>query len=112
MLQRCTTCGLVQHKPRAMCVTCLTDTIEHFVASGRGTIHTFTVTHQNNVPPFSAQLPYVLAYVELEEGPRVLTNIVGAEPGDLRIGQAVAADYATSPRDDGEAFAVLRFRPA
>jgi uncharacterized protein len=112
VLQRCTTCGLVQHKPRAMCVACLTDTVEHFVASGRGTIHTFTVTHQNNVPPFSAQLPYVLAYVELEEGPRVLTNIVGAEPGDVRIGQAVEADYATSSRDDGEAFAVLRFRPA
>jgi uncharacterized OB-fold protein len=112
VLQRCTSCGLVQHKPRALCVKCLTGTIEHFVASGRGTIHTFTVTHQNQAPPFNAQLPYVLAYVELEEGPRVLTNIVGADPADLRIGQQVVVDFATSPRDDGEAFAVARFRPA
>ncbi len=79
---------------------------------GRGTVHTFTVTHQNIAPPFSGQLPYVLAYVELEEGPRVLTNIVGGEPADVRIGQAVVADFAASDRADGEPFAVPRFRPA
>ena len=112
VLQRCTSCGLVQHKPRANCVRCLTDTIEHVVASGRGTIHTFTVTHQNVVPPFNAQLPYVLAYVELEEGPRVLTNIVDADPATIAIGQPVVADFASAPRDDGEAIAVPRFRPA
>lgn len=114
VLQRCTSCGNLQHKPRAICVKCLTDSIEHFVGTGRGTIHTFTVTHQNLAAPFNAQLPYVLAYVELEEGPRVLTNIVGAEPADISIGQAVVADFwgATTARDDGEAFAVPRFRPA
>jgi uncharacterized OB-fold protein len=112
VLQRCTSCGVVQHKPRAICVKCLTDTIEHFVASGRGTIHTFTVTHQNIAPPFSGQLPYVLAYVELDEGPKVLTNIVIDDPATVSIGQSVVADFATTPRDDGEAFAVPRFRPA
>jgi uncharacterized OB-fold protein len=112
VLQRCLSCGVVQHKPRAVCAKCLTDTLEYFVASGRGTVHTFTVTHQNMVPPFRDHLPYVLAYVELDEGPRVLTNIVGCDPDDVRIGQAVVADYATSDRDDGEAFAVPRFRPA
>jgi len=112
VLQRCTSCGLVQHKPRANCVTCLTPTIEHVVASGRGTVHTFTVTHQNGVAPFSTQVPYVLAYVELAEGPRVLTNIVGADPATVSIGQAVVADFSSAPRDDGEAIAVPRFRPA
>ena len=112
VLQRCTACGLVQHKPRAICVKCLTPTIEHFVASGNGIVHTFTVTHQNGVPPFSAQLPYVLAYVELEEGPRVLTNIVEADPATIAIGLPVVADFASAPRDDGELIAVPRFRPA
>lgn len=112
VLQRCTSCGRWQHKPRAICVTCLTDTIEHVVASGRGTVHTFTVTHQNGVPPFNDHLPYVMAYVELEEGPRVLTDIVGCDPADVRIGQAVVADFSLAERDDGEAFAVVRFRPA
>ena len=69
-------------------------------------MHTFTVTHQNMVPPFNEHLPYVLAYVELDEGPRVLTNIVGVDPAEVRIGQAVVADFATAARDDGEAFAV------
>jgi len=112
VLQRCRTCGTVQHKPRALCVRCLTHTIDYFVGTGRGTIHTFTVTNQNMVPPFSNPLPYVLAYVELEEGPRVLTNIVGCDPAEVRIGQPVVADFATTDRDDGEAFAVPRFRPA
>ena len=112
VLQRCTTCGKVQHKPRAVCAKCLTATIEHFVASGGGVVHTFTVTHQNGLPPFSAHLPYVLAYVELAEGPRVLTNIVECEPDAVRIGMAVVADFSTTERDDGEAFAIPRFRPA
>ena len=82
------------------------------VASGRGIVHTFTITHQNLVPPFNEHLPYVMAYVELDEGPRVLTNIVGVDPADVTIGQAVVADFWSGPRDDGEAFAVPRFRPA
>ena len=67
VLQRCKACGTVQHRPRALCVTCFKDEIEHFVASGRGTVYTFTVTEQNQAPPFRDAVPYVLAYVELEE---------------------------------------------
>jgi uncharacterized OB-fold protein len=111
VLQRCSDCGTVQHKPRGVCATCLSGDIEHFVASGRGTVHTFTVTHQNQAPPFSQHLPYVLAYVELNEGPRLLTHIVGCEPEAVRIGMRVRADFARPGRDDGEEFAVPRFRP-
>lgn len=112
VLQRCRSCGVVQHKPRALCATCLSADIEHFVASGRGHVHTFTVTNQNQQLPFRDACPYVLAYVELEEGPRVLTNIVGVDPAHVSIGQAVVADYWPGERDDDEAIAVLRFRPA
>ena len=105
-------CGAVQHKPRALCVTCLSDDVDHVVASGRGRVHTYTVTHQNQLPAFRDACPYVLAYVELDEGPRVLTNIVGCDPAEVRIGLAVVADFAAGERDDGEAFAVPRFRPA
>ena len=112
VIQRCRDCGATQHKPRAVCATCLSGDVEHVVASGRGTVHTFTVTEQNQAPPFRDHLPYVLAYVELEEGPRVLTNLVGVDPAEVRIGMPVVADFATQDRDDGEAFAVPRFRPA
>ena len=111
VLQRCTACGTVQHKPRGVCATCL-GTVEHFVASGRGTVHTFTVTHQNQVAPFAAACPFVMGYVQTDEGPRLLTHIVGCEPADVRIGMKVVADFQPQERADGEAFAVVRFRPA
>lgn len=108
VLQRCRDCGAVQHRPRAVCASCLGGSIEHFRASGKGSVYTYTVTHQNQAPGFREALPYVLAYVELEEGPRLLTNVVGCEPGDVKIGLPVVVDYA--PADGG--IAVPRFRPA
>ena len=109
VLQRCRRCGTVQHRPRALCVTCLGGEIEHFVASGRGTVWTFTVTEQNQAPPFRDATPYVLAYVELEEGPRLLTNVVGCPPGEVRIGMPVRAEFRTASSD---ALGVPVFRPA
>jgi uncharacterized OB-fold protein len=108
VLQRCRRCGTVQHRPRALCVTCMGGEIEHFVASGRGSVWTFTVTEQNQVPPFRDATPYVLAYVELEEGPRLLTNVVGCPPDDVRIGMPVVAEF----RADADGLAVPVFRPA
>ncbi len=108
VLQRCRDCNTVQHRPRAVCASCLSGEIEHFVASGRGSVYTFTVTHQNQAPGFREACPYVLAYVELEEGPRLLTNIVGCESGDVSIGMSVEVDFA--PSEGG--LAVPRFRPA
>jgi hypothetical protein len=108
VLQRCRACGGVQHRPRALCAACLGGALEHFVASGRGTVHTFTVTHQNQAPGFRDACPYVLAWVELEEGPRLLTNVVGCGPGALRIGLPVRVEFAAS---EGE-YPVPVFRPA
>jgi uncharacterized OB-fold protein len=112
VLQRCDACGTVQHKPRAICATCFADAPASFVASGRGTVYTYTVTHQNQLPPFAAACPYVMAYVELAEGPRLLTHIVGCDPADVRVGMPVVVDFQPQERTDGEAFAVPRFRPA
>ena len=108
ILQRCRSCGTLQHRPRALCVSCLSDEIEHFPASGRGTVYSFTATHQNQAPGFREALPYVLAYVELEEGVRLLTNIVGCSPEDVRIGLPVEVEYAQLEGD----IAVPRFHPS
>lgn len=111
VLQRCGACGSVQHRPRAQCAKCLSSDIEHFRATGRGSVYTYTVTHQNQAPGFREACPYVLAYVALEEGPHVLCDVVGCEPAAVRIGMPVVADFA--PADvRGEVFAVPRFRPA
>ena len=106
VLQRCRACHVVQHRPRAICASCLSSEMEHFVASGRGRIHTYTVTQQNQMPGFRGACPYVLAYVELEEGPRVMTNIVECDPEVVEVGMPVLVDF--SPCENG--FAVPRFR--
>lgn len=119
VLQRCRACQTVQFRPRALCASCLSDDIEHFVASGRGSVYTFTVTHQNQLPDFREACPYVLAYVALEEGPQLMTNIVGCEPAAVHIGMAVQADFADLPLDPAKdagrgiegGTAILRFRP-
>ncbi|HVH07538.1 MAG TPA: Zn-ribbon domain-containing OB-fold protein [Myxococcota bacterium] len=108
VLQRCTRCGSVQHRPRALCIACLAPGVEHFVASGRGTVYSFTVTHQNQAPGFREAVPYVLAYVDLAEGPRLLTNVVGCAPAEVRVGLPVRVEFA---KTDGE-FPVPVFCPA
>ena len=107
VLQRCGRCSVIQHRPRALCASCLSSEILHFVASGRGTIYTYTITHQNQAPGFREAVPYVLAYVELDEGPRLLTNIVECALEQVRIGLPVQVDFA-----DEDGFSVPRFRPA
>jgi len=107
VLQRCRVCRAVQHRPRAQCAKCL-GAIEHFVASGRGTVYTFTVTEQNQVPPFRDAVPYVLAYVQLEEGPRLMTHVVGCAPDEVRIGMPVRAEFRTA----NDSLGVPVFRPA
>ena len=113
VLQRNSSTGVVQHKPRGVCIDTLSaENLEYFVASGRGTVYTFTVTNQNQARGFAEACPYVMAYVDLEEGPRLLTNIVGCDPADVAIGMSVVAEFVTTERDDGESFAVPVFRPA
>jgi hypothetical protein len=88
-LQRCRECGTLRYYPRALCPDCLSDHTEWVRSGGKGTVYTFTVTHQNQSPGFRDALPYVLAYVELAEGVRMLTNIIGCAPDDVRVGMPV-----------------------
>jgi hypothetical protein len=77
-------------------------------ASGRGTVYTFTVVHRSAVEGFRDALPYVVAYIELEEGPRVLTNIVDCDPASVVVGMPVTVVF----HDTGAGSALFRFRPA
>jgi uncharacterized OB-fold protein len=85
-IQRCLDCGQAYFYPRPFCPHCFSDKVEWFKASGKAKLHTYEVIHRAP-PAFAADAPYVLAVVELEEGPRMLTNIVGGgtEPAGLKI---------------------------
>ena len=110
VLQQCGKCGLVQHRPRGLCAHCLeSDNLEHFVASGKGEVYTFTVTEQNQAKGFAEACPYVMAYVTLEEGPRILTVITDCAPDEVSVGAPVRASFVSQDRDDGERFAVPVF---
>ena len=62
-------------------------------ASGRATIYTYSTIYVNDLPPFGERLPYVAAAVDLEEGPRFMTNLIDCDPASLRIGMAVQVTY-------------------
>ncbi len=106
--QRCRTCGTKRFPPRAVCPVDLSSATEWVRASGRGTVYSFTVTHQNQAPGFRESLPYVLAVVELEEGPRMMTNIVRCPPDEVRVGMAVEVEY----EDVTGEITLAKFRPA
>ena len=92
LVQRCTACGHHQLYARAHCLRCRRS-VEWVDVSGRGTIYSFTVIRQNFSRSFKHLLPYVVALVDLEEGPRLMTNIVDCDPVDVTIGAAVRVHF-------------------
>jgi len=92
VVQRCTSCGHHQLYPRWRCLRCRGE-VEWVDASGGGTVYSFTIVRQNFARPFRDLLPYVVALVDLDEGPRVMTNVVGCDPDDVRIGMPVRVRF-------------------
>jgi uncharacterized protein len=86
--------------PRDHCIKC-GGTVSWVTASGRGSVYSFTVIRQNYSRPFRDMIPYVVALVDLEEGPRVMTNIVGCDPGHVTIGMAVKATFEQVSEEAG-----------
>lgn len=89
MLQRCKDCGYVQYYPRKICRQCWNENLEWTQSSGRGKVYTYTVNHRAPEDVFKKDLPYVVAVVDLEEGPRMMSNIVGTSPDKVSIGMPV-----------------------
>jgi uncharacterized OB-fold protein len=107
LLRRCDRCQTVIWYPRGFCQSCGSLETSWVAASGKGHIYTFTVVHRSILPDWAAAGPYVIAYVELDEGPRIMTNIVNADPETLAIGAPVRVVFPTN--DKGEA--LYRFEP-
>jgi len=87
VLPVCEECGLVIWIPRAACPACMSADVAWQKQSGEGTVYSFTINHRGR-GAFASASPYVIAYVELNEGPRLLTNIVGPVEG-LAVGSRV-----------------------
>jgi uncharacterized OB-fold protein len=93
LIQRCSGCGRWQYPPDVGCPACLGDDLVPTEVSGRGSVYSFTVVRQAFDPALSEAFPFVVALVELEEGPRMLTNIVDADPASLSVGMPVEVTF-------------------
>jgi uncharacterized OB-fold protein len=107
-IQRCRGCGERQYYPRGVCARCWDSDLEWVDSAGRGRVYTFTVVHRSQARGFKDELPYVLAYVELDEGVQVLTNLVECDPAHVAIGMPVQVTF----QDVTPEIAIPRFRPA
>ncbi|MAE95578.1 MAG: hypothetical protein CL910_13045 [Deltaproteobacteria bacterium] len=107
--QRCDDCETLVFHPRRHCTGCLGGHLSWHTSKGAGTIYTFSVVRQSYHPFFRSRAPYAVAWIDLDEGPRLLSNIVGADdPGtQLSIGQRVEVEW-----EDHEELAIPLFRPA
>ncbi|MCY3795976.1 MAG: Zn-ribbon domain-containing OB-fold protein [Gammaproteobacteria bacterium] len=108
LLQRCGDCGHLQLYPRLLCAACGSRTLGWVEASGRGTVKTFTIIRRAVSAAFEPDAPYVVALVELEEGPTLMSNIIGRDPASVAIGQPVRVTFEAR----GEGIAVPQFEPA
>jgi hypothetical protein len=106
VLPHCAACDHPIWYPKAFCGDCGSLAVEWREASGLGTLYSFTEVHRGE-GPYRETAGFVLALVDLDEGARVLTNIVEADPAELAIGQRVRAVF----QDAGDAAALVRFSP-
>ena len=92
-LQACADCGKVRHYPRPMCDACWSMNTNWIDASGRGSVHSWTITHYAFHPGFKGDLPYILLTVDLPEGVRMNAQARGIEPSQLRVGLPVKVAF-------------------
>jgi uncharacterized OB-fold protein len=107
-LQRCGGCGRFRYPVATFCPYCLSDQYEWQPISGKAAVYSFIIVHQRYDPSFADDLPYNVAVVELDEGPRMVTNIVGIPNDQIRIGMPLLITY----EDVTEEFTLPKFRPA
>jgi len=93
LVQWCDECASAQFYPAPLCRLCGGEP-GWCTASGLGTVYTFTIVRQNRTPPFDALGPYIVAMIEMNEGPRMMTNLIDCSLDDVRIGMRVEVVFA------------------
>tara|TARA_R110002074_G_scaffold349634_1_gene520326 strand:- start:111125 stop:111517 length:393 start_codon:yes stop_codon:yes gene_type:complete len=101
LLKKCNACGEIHYYPRSICPFCFSDDTVWIEASGIGIIYSYSVIRR-------AEVPYVIAYVTLQEGPTMMTNIINCDIDSVRIDMAVTVSFV----DTGEGTALPMFTPA
>ena len=106
VIQECVDCAAAIFPPRPLCPRCWSSSVVWREASGRARIESFSVVHRAPNETFAAEVPYVVALVLLDEGPRMMTNVVGCAPDDVEIDMPVRAVYT-----EYDGFVLPQFEP-
>jgi len=93
LFQKCRSCGNVQFPPRHQCAICWHPELDSVDSSGRGRIESVTIVRRAPTPAFRGKVPYVVAAIAMEEGPRMITNLVGENAMDAVIGAPVVVTF-------------------
>jgi len=107
-LAQCDSCGFIPWYPRAICPDCQGTAMTWKTMAGTGTVYSFSVTRAGGGRAWKEHLPFVVAYVELDEGPIMMTNVVDCDPDSVTVGMAVTAVFD----DTGEGTSIIRFKPS
>lgn len=107
-VQRCRPGNHLFMYPREYCPVCLSDDLEWVSVSGKGRVYTYTVVHRAADPRFQSQIPYIYAVIQLDEGPRLISNVVDCDIDDVTIDMPVAVHFD----DVTDETTLVKFRPA
>jgi hypothetical protein len=99
LIRKCNACGSLHFMPRHLCPVCWSDQIEWVDSKGSGSVHSFTVIRRAPMAAFAARAPYVVALIDLDEGPRMIANVIGDDALSVRIGDRVNVTF--EDRGDG-----------
>jgi len=108
MLQHCHACDGWMWPVTQHCRTCMSGDVEWRAASGRGTLYSFALVHQVYHPGFADEVPYNVVFVDLDEGVRMTSNVVGMANEDLRAGLKLVATFDHV----GDGHVIPKFQPA
>ena len=108
MIPRCNDCGQHHFYPRSFCPHCGSASLEWTQVSGAGTLYSYTIVNRAPSPAFASAVPYVVGIVALDEGPHLMSNVVGCDPAAARIGMKLTVDF----REIGENSVLPVFAPA
>jgi len=108
LIQHCPDCGVHQFFPQAHCRECLSEKLEWVESTGKGTVYSFTVIHRAPSSTFEQDVPYTVALVDLDEGCRMISNIVDVDPQAVRVGMSVEVVFEEITAN----ISLPKFRPA
>jgi uncharacterized OB-fold protein len=99
LIRKCNQCSAFHFMPRHLCPECWSDDLEWVQSSGTGSVYSFSIIRRAPLESFSGNVPYVIALIELDEGPRMVTNILGSNALTVKIGDRVEVEFES--RGDG-----------